>query len=310
MFTVLGVCAGLFLLLRGMQIMKRGLENLSRDRMKRSLAALTATPLVGALTGTVLTMLAQSSTAISVLSVGFVNAGLMNLEQAVAILLGANVGTCVTVQLISFDLFRLALPAALAGLVLWAVKGRGPAGQLGRALFGFGAVFAGLWLMSQSLAPLREAAWFTGTIVALQQNHLLSVLSGVLASALLHSSAAATGIVMLLSGQQLIELPTAVAMVLGNNIGTCITAVLASLSGPRAGKQVAAAHVLLNVLGAALFLPLLHPFTALVSLTAGDLPRQVANAHTIFNVLSSLVVLPLVYPFTALVRLLVPDRRG
>lgn len=309
MLTALGVCAGLLLLLRGMEIMKNGLENLSRDKMKRSLAALTATPLLGALAGTVLAMLAQSSTAISVLSVGFVNAGLMGLEQAVAILLGANVGTCVTVQLISFDLFRLALPAALTGLGLWALKGRSPLGQLGRALFGFGMVFAGLQLMTTSLAPLREAPWFTGTLMALQQNHLLSVLAGVLASALLHSSAAATGIVMLLTNQHLIELPTAMAIVLGNNIGTCVTAVLASLSGPRAGKQVAAAHVLLNVLGAVLFLPLLQPFSMLMSLTAPDLPRQVANAHTIFNVISSLAVLPLVYPFTALVRLVVPDRR-
>lgn len=308
MLIALGACVGLYFLLQGMRIMKEGLENLSREKMRRSLAVLTATPVRGALTGTLLTTLTQSSTAISVLSLGFVNAGLMGLEQAVAILLGANVGTCVTVQLISLDLFRLAIPAAMLGLVLWALKGRSPVGQLGRALFGFGLVFTGLWLMAKSLAPLQHASWFTVTIMYLQHNHLLSVLAGVLASALLHSSAAATGIVMLLSNQNLIELPTAVAMVLGNNIGTCITAVLASISGPRAGKQVAAAHVLLNIFGAIIFLPLIKPFALLVGLTAGDLPRQVANAHTIFNVASSLLVLPVVRPFTALIRLLVPDR--
>ncbi len=310
MSTAAGALAGLYMLLRGMQVMKLGLENLSREKMRRALATLTTTPLAAALTGMVLTTLAQSSTAVSVLTVGFVNAGLMNLVQAVGILLGANVGTCVTVQLISFDLFRLALPALLAGGLLWLRCRHRPPGQLGRALFGFGLVFAGLRLMSTALAPLQETPWFTGTLLSLQSSPALSVLAGTLASALLHSSAAATGIVMLLSNQQLITLPTAVALVLGNNIGTCFTAVLASLSGPRAGKQVAAAHALLNILGALLFLPLLQPFSLLVGLTADTLPRQVANAHTLFNVLSSLVALPLIYPFTALVRLVVPDRRG
>ncbi len=308
MFIILGTVTGLYLLLKGMQVMKEGLENLSREKMKRSLAALTSTPAMAAFTGTALTMLAQSSTAISVLSVGLVNAGLLTLEQAVGILLGANVGTCVTVQIISFDLFKLALPAAAAGLLLRLFMPRRPLGWLGRALFGFGMVFAGLQLMSSSLAPLREASWFTGTLLSLRHSAPLSVLAGVLGSALLHSSAAATGIVMLLANQQLIDLPTAVAMVLGNNIGTCFTAALASLSGPRAGKQVAAAHVILNVLGVFLVLPLLQPFSSLVELTAGTLPRQVANAHTIFNVASSLAVLPVIGPFTALVRLVVPDR--
>ena len=310
MLIISGVCIGLVLLLWGMQVMKQGLENLSRRKMKRALASLTATPVLAAITGTLLTMLVQSSTAISVLSVGFVNAGLMRLEQAVGILLGANVGTCVTVQLISFDLFRLALPASIAGLALWVFRPRRPLGQLGRALLGFGMIFAGLQLLASSLAPLREASWFMGALLSLQHNPLLAVLAGVLASALLHSSAAATGIVMLLSSQHMVELPTAVAMVLGNNIGTCITAVLASLGGPRAGKQVAAAHVLLNVLGALLFLPLLTPFAALVAAAADSMPRQVANAHTAFNVISSLIVLPAIRPFTALVRLLVPDRTG
>ncbi len=309
MLIVLGACAGLYILLQGMRIMKEGLENLSREKMRRSLTALTATPVRGALTGTLLAMLTQSSTAVSVLSVGFVNAGLMGLEQAVAVLLGANVGTCVTVQLISLDLFRLAAPAVVLGLVLWSLKRREPAGQLGRALFGFGLVFTGLWLMAGALAPLRHAPWFSHTIIYLQHNHLPAVLAGVLTAALLHSSAAATGIVMLLSSQGLITLPAAVAMVLGNNIGTCVTAVLAALGGPRAGKQTAAAHVLLNLLGAAIFLPLIKPFALLVGLTAADLPRQIANAHTIFNIVSSLVVLPVVPQFTALVRFLVPSNQ-
>lgn len=297
------------MLLWGMQIMKEGLENLSREKMRQALATLTATPLKAALTGLVFTILAQSSTAMSVITIGFVNAGLMNLAQAIGILLGANVGTCITVQLLSFNLFHLAAPAAALGIVFWALLGNRPAGQLGRSLCGFGLVFAGLQLMANALAPLQQAPWFFEALLSLQYSPVMAVLTGALASALLHSSAAATGIAMLLSQQHLIALPTAVAIVLGNNIGTCITAVLASLGGSRAGQQVATAHVLLNVLGALLFLPLLHPFSALVAYTADTLPRQVANAHTLFNIFSSLITLPLVYQFTALVRFIVPYRK-
>ncbi|TYO95940.1 Na/Pi cotransporter family protein [Desulfallas thermosapovorans] len=310
MLLILGeFTAGLFVLLWGMQAMKEGLENLSREKIRRAVAAFTATPLKAAVTGLVFTMLVQSSTAISVITIGFVNAGIMNLAQAVGILLGANVGTCVTVQLLSFNLFRLAAPAALGGAVLWAIFKSRPAGHLGRSLCGFGLVFAGLQLMATALAPLQKAPWFLETLLSLQHSPAMAVLAGALVSALLHSSAAATGIAMLLSGYQLIALPTAVALVLGNNIGTCITAVLASLGGSRAGRQVAAAHVLLNVLGALLFLPLLHPFATLVSFTTDTLPRQVANAHALFNIISSLIALPLVYQFTALVRMIVPGNK-
>lgn len=308
MLILAGALVGLYLLLRGMQIMQSGLENLSKNKMRLALAALTATPAAAAFTGTILTMLAQSSTAITVLTIGFINAGLLNLTQAVGIILGTNVGTCITVQLISFNLFKLALPAIAVGAALWAMGKQRPAGQWGRALFGFGLVFVSLWLISTALAPLREAPWVSETLLTLNNSPLRAVLAGTLVTALLHSSAAATGLVMLLSEQHLISLPTALALVLGNNIGTCVTAVLASLGGPRAGKQVAAAHVLLNVLGVIIFLPLLRPFAALISCSADSLPRQVANAHTLFNVLSSLAVLPLARPFSRLVNLIVPDR--
>lgn len=309
MVIVTGALIGLYMLLRGMQIMKEGLENLSRVKMRRILATLTSTPMLAALTGTALTMLTQSSTAISVLTIGFVNAGLLNLVQAIGILLGSNIGTCITVQMISFDLFRLAIPVAIAGALLWAMRQESAAGQLGQALVGFSMVFAGLKLMAIVLNPLQNVPWFTELLFSLQSSPILSVLAGTLATALLHSSAASTGIAMLLSQQHLIPLNTAIALVLGNNIGTCITAVLASLSGPRTGKQVAAAHVLINVLGAALFLPLLQPFSMLVDYTADSLSHQVANAHTLFNIISSLAILPIVYPFTSLVRFIIPDHR-
>lgn len=309
MLIVAGALAGLYLLLRGMQIMKSGLENLSRDKMRRALATLTATPAAATITGTILTMLAQSSTAISVLTIGFINAGLLNLTQAVGIILGANMGTCVTVQLISFDLFMLALPAAAMGATLWAIGRNRTTGQLGRSLLGFGLVFGSLWLIAAALAPLREAPWLHEILTSLHGSPLRAILAGALVTALLHSSAAATGIVMLLSEQQLVSLPTALVLILGNNVGTCVTAVLASFGGSRAGKQVAAAHVLLNVLGVILFLPLIQPLAILVGYSSDSLPRQIANAHTFFNIISSLAVLPVVQSFTGMVKLFVPDQR-
>ncbi|WP_027366032.1 Na/Pi cotransporter family protein [Desulfotruncus alcoholivorax] len=310
MLIIAGALTGLYLLLRGMQIMKSGLEKMSREKMRRVLSNLTSTPAAASITGTILTMLAQSSTAISVLTIGFINAGLLSLDQAVGIILGANVGTCVTVQVISFDLFKLALPAVAVGATLRVIGQNRTAGQLGQSLFGFGLVFCGLWLMATALAPLKEAPWLREILLTLHGSPLRAVLAGTLVTALLHSSAAATGIVMLLSEQQLVSLPTALALVLGNNVGTCVTAVLASLGGSRAGKQVAAAHVLLNLLGAILFLPFIQPLSTLVAFTADNLPRQVANAHTFFNITSSLAVLPVVHFFTRLVKLFVPDLRS
>lgn len=299
---------GLWMLLRGMQVMKTGLETAARDKLQRALETMAGSPVRACLTGMIATLLVQSSTAVSVLSVGFVNAGIMKLPQAIGILLGANVGTCATVQVISFDLTRIALLGGAAG-VLFYLWGKNPAiKNLGRALTGFGAIFTGLKLLSLSFAPLKNATWFIEMLRALSGNPFLAMIAGTIASALLHSSAAATGIVMLLSGRELLPLTTAIAIVMGNNVGTCITAVLASLAGPVAGKRVAAAHVVLNVAGVILFFPFLSLFAQLVALTSDSLSRQVANAHTIFNIACSAAVLPFTGPFARLVETIVPGR--
>ncbi len=289
--------------------MRKGLERTAHSRMRRTLATLTSSPTAALVMGTVSTALVQSSTAITVLAIGFVNAGILGLVQAIGIVLGSNIGTCVTAQMLSFNLAILAAPAMVAGLVCLALGNKRTALKYaGQSLLGFGLIFSGLEIISRSFAPLRHSAWFTGMLASLDGRPLQAVLVGTLFTGLIHSSATTTGVVLALSRQGLLDLPSAIALVLGGNIGTCITAVLACIGGTATGKRVALAHVLLNVLGVAIFLPLLQPFSALVQLTAHSLPRQIANAQTIFNVASSLAVFPFIYGFARLLTVLVKEK--
>ncbi len=299
--------AGVALLLFGMQFLKGGLENVARDRMRQALRTLTRTPLVGFLTGTLITAVVQSSTAVTVITIGFVNAGVINFNQAVGIILGTNVGTCITAQMISFKLEEFALPAIGLGALLMVLPRRKSFRYLGQSIVGFGVVFLGIGTMSDSLEPLKHSQTFISLLGRVSSNALFGVLAGAVFTALIHSSATTAGVVMALSHQGLIDLTTAIAIILGSNIGTCITGVLAAIGTPAGAKQVAAAHVLLNVIGVAIILPFIHPFTALVETTAPALPRQIANAHTIFNVFSSVAILPFSGCFAALVRKIVPE---
>lgn len=306
---ILCFALGLVLLLGGLQIMRNGLERAAHSRMRRALAVLTGSPLTALLTGTAVTALVQSSTAITVLAIGFVNAGMLGLVQSIGIILGANIGTCVTAQMLSFNLTVLAVPAMTGGFACLALgKKRAAFRYAGQSLLGFGMIFLGLEMISGSFAPLRHSAWFAGWLSSLGGRPLLAALAGAIFTGLIHSSATTTGVVMALSRQGLIDLPSAIALVLGGNLGTCITAVLASIGGTATGKRVALAHVLLNLGGVMAFLPLLHPFSVLVQLTDPSLPRQIANAQTIFNVASSLAVLPFIHGFARLLTVLVRGR--
>lgn len=309
MFMFLSFFLGLAFLLIGLRIMRRGLERAAHSRMRRALAALAGSPLTALLTGTVVTALVQSSTAITVLAIGFVNAGMLGLVQAIGIILGANIGTCVTAQMLSFNLTALAAPALAAGLACLALgKKRTALKYAGQSLTGFGMIFLGLEIISGSFAPLRHSAWFAGLLSSLGGRPLLAALAGTVFTGLIHSSATTTAVVMALSRQGLLDLPSAIALVLGGNVGTCITAVLASIGGTATGKRVALAHVLLNLGGVMAFLPLLQPFSVLVQLTDPSPPRQIANAQTLFNVAGSLAVLPFIHGFARLLTVLVRGR--
>jgi phosphate:Na+ symporter len=307
MLLILKFSAGLALLFFGMKFMRDGLENAAQNKMKKLLQTLTRTPLAGFITGTVITALVQSSTAVTVITIGLVNAGILSFYQTVGIVLGTNVGTCITAQLISFKLENYVLPIIGLGalLMVWP-KGK-TARYVGQSLAGFGIIFMGIGVMSEALEPLKHSPAFVSLLYKLSTNALFGVMAGVVFTALIHSSATTTGIVIALSHQGLIDLTTAIAIILGSNIGTCITAVLASIGTPAAAKQVAAAHVMLNIVGVLLILPFIYPFSELISHTASSLPRQIANAHTVFNVASSLVILPFTHQFSGLVQKIVPN---
>ncbi len=296
--------AGLLLLLFGLRCMQSGLVDLSSKRLQHLLQSLSANPLRASLAGLITSALTQSSTAVSVLIIGLVHSRLLHLRQGIAVILGANVGTSLTVQFLAADPGKLALPLLGAGAVLWCLPFR----ALGRVICGAGMIFSGLALMSAAMAPLEHASWFTGLLTGSCSNPLLAVTGAALLTAFLHSSSVATAIVITVYAESLITLDAAIALILGNNIGTCFTALIASVSSSAAGRRVAAAHLLLNVIGAVLCLPLIHSFGLLVGATTGDPARQVANAHTIYNVLSSLAALPFCRPFAGLLTRLLPDR--
>ncbi len=307
MFLLLKFSAGVALLLFGMRFMKAGLENAARKRMKQALATLTKNPFIGFLTGTGITALVQSSTAVTVITIGFVNAGVINFYQAVGIVLGTNVGTCITAQMISFNLEEIALPAIGLGALMMVLGRRKGLRCLGQSVVGFGIVFLGIGTMSDSLEPLRHSQVFISLLGRVSSNAFLGVLAGTVFTAMIHSSATTTGVVIALSYQGLIDLPTSIAIILGSNVGTCITGIVAAIGTPAAARQVAAAHVLLNVVGVTAVMPFILPFAHLIETTATTLPRQIANAHTLFNVFSSLAVLPFARQFAALVRRIIPD---
>lgn len=305
--VLLQFSAGVALLLFGMRFMKDGLEKAAKTRIRRAIQTLTKTPVIGFITGTLITALVQSSTAVTVITIGFVNAGVLKFHQAVGIVLGTNVGTCITAQLISFKLEEIALPAIGLGSLMMLIPKRKSVRDIGQSIVGFGIVFLGINTMSDSLEPLKSSQEFINLLGQVSANPLLGVVAGVFFTALIHSSATTTGVVIALSRLDLLDLPTAIAIILGSNIGTCITGVLAAIGTPPGAKQVACAHVLLNVIGVALMLPFINPFADLVSATTPNLPRQIANAHTFFNVFSSLAVLPFSRQFASLVQKVIPE---
>lgn len=308
MFSWLVFLLGIGLLLYGLRVMQGGLEQAAKHKISAILLRLAGNPFSATITGVIATCLVPSSTAVTVLAIGFVNSGIMTLAQAVGIVLGSNVGTCLTVQLMALDLGRAAPLLLTAGIILrLAGRRRGPA-PLGLALAGFGAIFLSLDLMAHALGPLGESPWFYEMVAALEGNYLAAAAAGALVTGLVHSSSASTGVVITMAREGLIGLPEAVALVLGNNVGTCFTALLASLAGSQAGKRVAVAHLLINVAGAAVVLPLVPALAAVLPLLGASTSHQVAAAHTIFNVVSTLVILPFIHPFVRMLYLLIPRK--
>jgi len=303
---IFGLVGGLGLFLYGMQLMADGLQKIAGDRLRRILEVLTSTPVIGVLVGAGVTMLIQSSSATTVMVVGFVNAGLLTLKQAVSLIMGANIGTTITAFMVSLKLTDLALPAIGIGFLLTLFSKRKNPRFVGQAVLGFGLLFLGMKVMGDAMQPLKENVAFTSGVLSLSRSPLLGMLAGLALTAIIQSSSAVTGLVVTLAAEGLIDLNVGLAITLGSNIGTCVTALLASIGTQLVAKRAAVAHLLFNVIGVIIFMTLFHPFAAFVSTTHPLLERQVANAHIIFNVANTILLLPFINLFTRLVEKLIP----
>ena len=291
---ILGLLGGLAMFLYGMQMMSDGLEKAAGDRLKSILEKLTSNRFLGVLVGAVITAIIQSSSATTVMVIGFVNARLMNLRQAVWIIMGANIGTTITGQLVALNMSEIAPLFAFAGVVMIVFLKNPRLHSLGSIVSGLGILFIGMDMMSTSMEPLRESALFISMITQFA-NPVIGILVGALFTALIQSSSASLGILQALARSGVIGLGGSVFVLFGQNIGTCITAVLASIGTSREAKQTTIIHLSFNIIGTILFttICILTPLTSLVeSWTPGNAPQQIANMHTLFNVVTTIVLLP------------------
>jgi len=315
---IFGVLGGLGLFLFGMKIMSEGLQKVAGDRMRKILAALTNNRVIGTLVGIAVTAIIQSSSATTVMVVGFVNAGLMSLVQAIGVVLGANIGTTVTAQLIAFKITKYALPAIGLGAALKLFASNKKWVYAGEILLGFGILFHGLHLMEGAFVPLRKSQEFKEFFLLMGDNHLLGVLIGTVLTMIVQSSSATIGITLALASSGLLTFEGSVALILGENIGTTITANLAAIGTNLAAKRTALAHFLFNMLGVVymltffpIFLNFINTITpgdpdfiiqtqqqaASMAASVGDKPhiaRHIANTHTMFNIINTIIFLPMV----------------
>lgn len=291
---VLALLGGLALFLYGMQMMSTGLEAAAGNRMKSILEKLTSNRVKGVLVGAAITAVIQSSSATTVMVVGFVNSGLMTLKQAVWVIMGANIGTTITGQLIALDIGAIAPLFAIAGVgAIMFIKSE-KVHHISSIFAGFGILFMGMDMMGAAMSPLKESEAFISLMTKFD-NPLLGILVGALFTAVIQSSSASVSILQALASTGMIPLSSAVFVLFGQNIGTCITAVLASIGMKVNAKRTTVIHLLFNIIGAVLFtvICLVTPYvTWIEAMTPGDPVAQIANAHTVFNIVTTLLLLP------------------
>ena len=320
-FLAVGLLGGMSLFLYGMEKMSDALKNVAGEKMKDILGMLSNNRFMGMITGAVVTAVIQSSSVTTVMLVGFVTAGLMSLSQTIGIIMGSNIGTTITAQIVAFKVTKYALLLVAIGFGMLFTSKKEKIQQYGYMIMGLGMIFFGMGVMSGAMKPLRTYQPFLDMMTQMS-NPVLGILVAALFTALIQSSSATTGVVIVLAMQGLISLKAGIALSFGANIGTCVTALLASIGKPREALRVSIVHVLFNVTGVLIFLPFIGPFVRFVvsispspaegltsiQAAASVLPRQVANAHTIFNATCGLIFLPFVTYFSRIVYRLVPDK--
>lgn len=317
---LIGLFGGLALFLYGLELLSDALKSVAGGRMKDILGRLTTNRYTAVLTGAFVTAVVQSSSVTTVLVVGFVTANLMTMAQSIGVIMGANIGTTLTTQIIAFNIAQYSLLFVSLGFAVFFLGRKEKTRKKGLAILGLGLVFFGMGIMGDAMAPLRGYSPFV-TAMARMESLSLGIFAGAVFTALIQSSAATTGVVIVLSSQGLLSLPAGIALVLGANIGTCITALMAAMGKPREAVRSATVHVLFNVLGVLIWLKFIGQLADLVvwmtpesaglagyEKMGAEVPRQIANAHTVFNVVNTLLFLPLVGLLAKSAEFLVPDR--
>ncbi len=303
---------GLALFLYGMHIMSSGLEVAAGDRLKSILEVLTSKRILGVLVGAGITAIIQSSSATTVMVVGFVNSNLMSLQQAVGVIMGANIGTTMTSLLIALDVGLIAPLLAFFGVVLMTMFKKQKINCIGQIIAGLGILFLGMEIMSSSMEPLRNYEPFVNLLTSFS-NPILGIVAGAVFTAVIQSSSASIGILQALALSGVVGLDNAVYVLFGQNIGTCITAVLASLGGNRNAKRTTVIHLLFNVIGTMIFtvICLVTPFTEMIQAwMPGNVPGQIATTHIIFNVVTTLVLFPFGNLLARAACAILPDRKS
>jgi phosphate:Na+ symporter len=317
---------GLGLFLFGLRFMSDGLQSVAGDRMRTILEKGTSSPLRGVFTGLLVTSLIQSSSGTTVLTVGLVNAQMLTLRQAIGVIMGANIGTTVTAYLIGFNLQDYALPIVGLGALIYLFAKVKRTQMIGQTLFGFGVLFFGLNLMGTGMAPLKDVAFFTSLMTSIENNTIVGVAIGALITLVVQSSSAAIGVLQQLAYQGAITYQQAVPILFGDNIGTTITALLASIGTSVAARRTALTHTLFNVIGTMIFLPLfvMGYFEKLVALFTNylfvflpgfvgtwetlNIKLQIAQTHAVFNISNTMIQLPFVAVLACIVTQLIPGR--
>ncbi len=309
LFTFFG---GLGIFLFGIKFMGDGLQKVAGDRLREILDKFTTNPVMGVIAGLFVTILLQTSTGTTVLTIGLVNAGFMTLQQAIGVIMGANIGTTVTAFIIGIDIAAYALPIIFLGTFLIFFFKNKKVNNYGQVLFGFGALFYGLTLMGDGVRPLRDFQAFEDLTISMSENPILGVIIGVIFTVAVQSSTAAIGLLQQLYDQGAMELTAVLPVLFGDNIGTTITAVLASIGASLAAKRAALTHVIFNLLGTTIVLILLVPYTGLIAYLQQALnlnpPMTIAFAHGIFNVSNTLIQLPFVAVLAFIVVKLIPGK--
>lgn len=306
---LISLLGGLSLFLYGMQMMSNGLEAAAGNKMKRILERLTANRILGVLVGAGITAVIQSSSATTVMVVGFVNSGMMTLQQAVWIIMGANIGTTITGQLIALDIGAIAPLFAFIGVAMIVFLKKEKLHHFGKIIAGLGILFIGMDMMSAAMMPLRESEAFISLMTQFS-NPVLGILAGAIFTAIIQSSSASVGILQALASSGVIGLPQAVYVLFGQNIGTCITAVLAAIGTSRNAKCTTIIHLSFNIIGTIVFtiICMVTPFVSLMEGLTPNVSAQIANTHTIFNITTTLLLLPFGTQLAKMATKILPDR--